>query len=107
VLDLSGTEAELGKPVGNDLREGTVTLPLIWAAQDSPATIRELVAAIRAGNDVGDLVEAVRRSGALERCLALAELHSGKAVVSLDAFPAGSARTALADLAVGLVARRR
>src|SRR3989442_11903918 len=34
VLDYLATEAEVGKPVGNDLKEGTVTLPLMLALQD-------------------------------------------------------------------------
>src|SRR5437899_10898817 len=34
VLDYLATEAEVGKPVGNDLKEGTATLPLMLALQD-------------------------------------------------------------------------
>ena len=36
ILDFVGNENELGKPVGSDLRQGTVTLPTIYYLQDHP-----------------------------------------------------------------------
>ena len=45
LLDLTGTEATIGKPVGGDLREGKMTLPLIHMLRRQPAT-REAVAGI-------------------------------------------------------------
>jgi heptaprenyl diphosphate synthase len=74
VLDFVGDEELLGKPAGNDLREGTLTLPLIYAADVSddpllreiartarpdPARVAETVAAVRAaGGDLRALAEA-------------------------------------------------
>ena len=45
VLDVTRTEAELGKPVGNDVHEGVYTLPVIYALQSTDAT--ELQSAAR------------------------------------------------------------
>ncbi len=43
VLDFTSRESVLGKPVGNDLREGKVTLPLVYALADAPQTDKQLV----------------------------------------------------------------
>jgi len=42
VLDLTGTEAQLGKPAGNDLLEGVYTLPVIYAIAESPGLADQL-----------------------------------------------------------------
>ena len=34
ILDLTGTEKELGKPAGEDLRQGNITLPVLFAMND-------------------------------------------------------------------------
>ena len=46
VLDFTSRETTLGKPVGNDLREGKVTLPLVYALENSSAEERRRVAVI-------------------------------------------------------------
>ena len=45
ILDITASSEQLGKPVGNDLRQGIVTLPVIYALQNSPhsAELREIV----------------------------------------------------------------
>jgi heptaprenyl diphosphate synthase len=106
VLDYSGNTDELGKPVGNDIREGTVTLPLILAARLSPAPVPAILASARERDDYGAVVLAVRRSGAIEKSLDVADEHSRLAVAALDAFPDGPDRDALAGLAQSLPRRR-
>jgi geranylgeranyl pyrophosphate synthase len=106
VLDYTGSADELGKPVGNDIREGTVTLPLILAARLSPAPIPAILASARERDDYGAVVLAVRRSGAIERALEVADDHSRLAVAALEAFPDGPDREALAELAQSLPQRR-
>jgi geranylgeranyl pyrophosphate synthase len=107
VLDYTGSPDELGKPVGNDIREGTVTLPLILALRSSPAPLPAIVESARAHDDFGAVVLAVRRSGAIEECLAIAGEHSLLAVGALESFPEGSDRSALADLAQTLPKRHK
>lgn len=106
VLDYQGSPDHMGKPVGNDIREGTVTLPLILALELSPAPLPVIIASARERDDFGAVVQGVRRSGALERCLALAGEHSARAVAILQAFPPGEHRDALAALAESLLERR-
>lgn len=76
VLDFTGDEAMLGKPAGNDLREGTLTLPLLYAAAHSddpllrevartatpdPASVPQLVAAVIAAGGPGRALDEARR----------------------------------------------
>ena len=106
VLDYQGSADEMGKPVGNDIREGTVTLPLILALSLSPAPMPAILESARQKDDFSAVVQAVTRCGALERCLDLAAKHTVDAVSALDAFPDGLDRQALAELAQGLQQRR-
>jgi octaprenyl-diphosphate synthase len=106
VLDYQGSPDELGKSVGNDIREGTVTLPLILALELSPAPLEVIIASARERDDFSAVVQGVRRSGALQRCLALAAEHSRLAVAALGALPPGEHHDALAALAESLLKRR-
>ena len=106
VLDYQGSAEEMGKPVGNDIREGTVTLPLIIALALSPAPMPAILQSAREKDDFSAVVQAVRRCGALDRCLDLAAKHTAEAVNTLAAFPAGPDRDALTELAEGLQQRR-
>jgi geranylgeranyl pyrophosphate synthase len=80
VLDLREETSRLGKPAGHDLRQGTVTLPvMLYAAalaNDSPERAR--LSAVVAGElddeaSISAVVAAVRRSGAIERALEVAD----------------------------------
>jgi geranylgeranyl pyrophosphate synthase len=80
LLDLTGGTNELGKPAGNDLRQGTVTLPtLIYAAglvegsADWQRLQRVVTGDTPADAEVIDLIEEIRASGAVEQSFAVAE----------------------------------
>ena len=105
VLDYQGDPEKMGKPSGNDIREGTVTLPLILAMRMSQAPLAAIVQSARERDDFSAVVLGVRRSGALEKCLQIASEHSELAVAELAVFPEGPDREALAALARSLVAR--
>lgn len=65
ILDYSGDAARFGKRIGTDLRDGTVTLPLI-AAIERDATLVELLAVDLTEEQVDAVCDRIRGSGALE-----------------------------------------
>ena len=79
ILDCSGTTIETGKLAGNDLREGTPTLPLILAAREDPV-VREALA----GGSLDGALVGVARTGALERAREVALEYAAEARSHLE-----------------------
>jgi heptaprenyl diphosphate synthase len=70
ILDITGNEAELGKPVGGDIRDGTVTLPVIYAlAQSSDGRLKEIIKAAGpiSDGDVRDAIGLIIDSGGIAK----------------------------------------
>ena len=85
VLDVTQTEAELGKPVGNDVHEGVYTLPVIYALQSARAP--ELIALLGRKLDrpaVERVVALVARPDVVEASMAVARTHATKATEALE-----------------------
>ncbi len=104
LLDFTGDEKALGKPVLSDLAEGRVTLPLIHLLRNGGRPCRERVAGLVGRGDVsGDekaaLLELLASSGALAHAAAKAGEFSARGLELLEGFPASPARSALAVLA--------
>jgi octaprenyl-diphosphate synthase len=101
LLDYDGNSDELGKNVGDDLREGKPTLPLLIAmARGTPAERSLLREAIEAGevHRLADIVAIVRRTGALDATREAAEREAEQARNRLSVLPDGEARAALLEL---------
>jgi octaprenyl-diphosphate synthase len=100
LLDYVGEEVETGKPVGGDLREHKVTLPLIAALPRFSAAERAEVKGLMGDPSPSDeriqgVIQAVMRHGGLEYARARAERHAEQADRALDALPPSAARDAL------------
>jgi len=102
ILDFSGDERELGKPVGSDLRQGTITLPVVYL-RESMQDGRFARLFEQASPDV--IVAEVRASSVLDRCRNEAQDLIGGAKAALTSLPRGEARRALEDLADFVVGR--
>ncbi len=110
VLDYSGDAANTGKNVGDDLREGKPTLPLIYLLQHGTAQERELVRnCIEHGDEehFDDILDAITNSGALEYTRVKAEQASQRAILSLQRLKDSEHKNALIQLANFAVQRDR
>lgn len=108
VLDYGGDTHELGKNIGDDLREGKPTLPLLLAMQRGTEVERLLIRhAIEHGEAerLPEIVDIVRRTGALEATRQAARTEADKACATLQQLPATRAREALLELCVRSVER--
>lgn len=109
VLDYSGNQADIGKNVGDDLREGKPTLPLIYLLQHGTEQQRELVRNCIANGDelhFDEILLAITQSGALEYTRQQAELASQRATEAIHGVPAGPSKDALIELATFAVSRK-
>ena len=108
LLDYEGATEQLGKNVGDDLREGKPTLPLLLAMERGSATERALVRdAIERGEvaRLGEVVAIVRSTGALTATRDAARREAEQARLALELLPASPYRDALLDLSVRSVER--
>lgn len=109
VLDYAGDAAETGKNVGDDLREGKATLPLILAMKRGNAAQAAIVRTALETGDVSQLpqvVQVVRETGALEATRAAAAREAERAISALDALPANTYSKGMLQLAAQLLERR-
>jgi octaprenyl-diphosphate synthase len=108
VLDYSGHAEEIGKNVGDDLREGKPTLPLIYLMEHGNAQQRELVrSCIENGDEqhFDEILTAITSSGALDYTRHHAEIAAQRAAQSLDKLPNSRYKTAMLELAAFAVER--
>ncbi|MBA3718332.1 MAG: polyprenyl synthetase family protein [Actinobacteria bacterium] len=82
ILDCSGEAIETGKVAGTDLREGTPTLPLLFAAREDPVVRRAL-----AGDSLDGALIRVAATGALERSREVALEYAARASACLNGEP--------------------
>ncbi|MFO7585457.1 MAG: polyprenyl synthetase family protein [Anaerolineales bacterium] len=102
VLDFTGQEARLGKPVGNDLRQGTVTLPALYyleAHPNDPTLVSVIQRNGHSQDNLERLIVTIRESKAIERAISEAEGFVQNSLTSLEAFPETPERQALAEIA--------
>lgn len=109
LLDYEGTARELGKNLGDDLREGKVTLPVICALREAnPAQKSLLQTAIVEGDfaHMDDILQIIRDTGALETTRASASAEARRAINAAQKLPSNQYRSALLQLAADLLERR-
>ncbi len=109
LLDYDGDVAEMGKNLGDDLREGKATLPLIIAMQrGTPAQQTTIRTAIETGatEQLAEIVAIVRQTGALQATRDAAAVEAGRAVRALSLIEHNPYREALLELASQLLQRR-
>lgn len=112
LLDFLGDPEKTGKPLGTDLRDGRVTLPLLHALQVANDTDRRDIDRLLARktvrtSDICALTEHIARLGGFEAARLVADARIDRAVLELDRFAPSVYKTALENLARYVVARDR
>jgi len=109
VLDYSGHAEDIGKRLGDDLREGKVTLPLIHAMRNAAPSQRELVThAVReGGGDFAAVARIVTDNGSLLYSTAAAKREAALGREALLALPPSVHRESLLNLIAFAVSRDR
>ncbi|MSQ33091.1 MAG: polyprenyl synthetase family protein [Dehalococcoidia bacterium] len=109
ILDYMGTEEDLGKPVGNDLLQGTVTLPAILLLEREPAdaTIRRACEGPDREAAVREAVARIRDSGVIDEAYAIARGYAEEARRELRRLPSSPAQDSLHGLVDYVLDRSR
>jgi heptaprenyl diphosphate synthase len=104
ILDLTGTEKELGKPPGSDIRQGNLTLPVLYALRMEEyrePLLQELkrIRQMDGQTDVRTFLDMVRGSGGIELADQLSSRFIDKAIAQLDGLPNQRAKEDLIRIA--------
>jgi geranylgeranyl pyrophosphate synthase len=108
VLDFTGEQATVGKPVASDLRQGLITLPSLNYLKIKPQDpdLQTVLGGNHYNNTLMDrLVVAIRKSGAIELSMDVARQYVERGLVLLTDMPNCPERQALEDLAYYIVRR--
>lgn len=104
LLDLCGTEKQIGKPPGSDMRQGNITLPVIYALQEPELRqpLLEEIERIHSLNgqcDVSTAVGMIKSSSGIARSEELADRYIQKALSALETLPDIKTKKQLKDIA--------
>lgn len=109
VLDYEGSAAELGKNLGDDLREGKMTLPIICALRRCNAEQKQLITSAIENGELEHLEQIlciVRETGALEAARSSAMAEAQRAIDAAQTLPPNAYRAGMLQLAAALQERR-
>ena len=109
ILDFIGTEEEMGKPIGLDLAQGTLTLPAILLLERYPEDnpVRRLFQNEDRQRNIELAMELVRNSSITQECYAVASDYCARACHNLSLLPDNASRRSLIKLADYVVKRRK
>jgi geranylgeranyl pyrophosphate synthase len=113
ILDYTEDQSTIGKPVGNDLRQGMVTLPLIYALQNQPRNgqytrVQQLLDGTDTNeDDVLSVIDWVTQGQGVELALVDSHTYADKARAALYNFPSSENRDILDELLDFVVLRKR
>jgi len=107
VLDITGTEEEIGKPVGSDLLNGVITLPTIYAMEDANCqkNIERFLADSSNGDLHSEIVQMVKSSDVKERSYEYAERLIEEAKLAIEPLEENDCKRSLLLLADFIISR--
>jgi octaprenyl-diphosphate synthase len=109
ILDFTGDEKEMGKPVGGDLMQGTLTLPAIMLIEQNSGEkmVQEIFEQRGDRDKVDRVIEMVRNSTILDECYKIAADFCDRACREIQKLPDKPCRKSLLDLAGYVIKRRK
>ncbi|MGB0459037.1 MAG: polyprenyl synthetase family protein [Porticoccaceae bacterium] len=108
VLDLQGDVSVIGKNIGDDLNEGKMTLPLIFAREHCNSEQRDVIRdaiSNKSSEDFDQILKIVSETGGVDYSLNRAREHSNHALKALQGLPEGQYKKVLTELATFAVSR--
>lgn len=111
IFDYYSDQNEIGKPTGNDLREGKITLPLLYALNraelpDHDSMLELSKKEILEEEEISTLIEFAKASGGIDYAYATMERLRDEASAILDRFPASETVDALRSIFTYIITRR-
>ena len=111
VLDYTGDQSVVGKPVGGDLRQGLITLPMLYYIQSNPDHdgIKELLSdnCVKNEETIDNLITAIAHSNAIDQSLEEAEQFSNRALDLISDLPDSAEKEELIELTKSSVMRKK
>ncbi|MCE5209760.1 MAG: polyprenyl synthetase family protein [Chloroflexi bacterium] len=112
ILDFTGEEMTIGKPVGNDLRSGLITLPVINYFENRPDDpdaqffLNGKCDTFEFINRIDTIIDSIKNSEAISQSMKEAETFIARALDALHRQPASEERDALEEISVYIIQRK-
>ena len=103
ILDFTGTAKQLGNPAGSDLRQGNITLPVLYTLSSADEAQRQQIHAyLQSKGDafsIEDMVKLIKNSEGIRFAQKLADTYLNKAIHALNELPISRSRDSLKQIA--------
>lgn len=108
ILDFTGTQKQLGKPAGSDLRQGNITLPALYSFSVGPERERfqQWIREDRLFDHMDEAIHLIRNSEGIGYANRLAERYIQRACAILEPLPAGKTKKSLYEIAQFIIGRK-
>jgi heptaprenyl diphosphate synthase len=106
ILDYTGDEKKVGKPLGTDIKQGIFTLPLIYANLESHDEVFEILSKENYDDtDVSKIIKITKENGGIEKAKKLAHKYSNKAYERINMLPENEYKHIIYEVAKKLLER--
>lgn len=106
ILDYNGNQAKVGKPIGNDLRQGIYTLPLIFALRKGNTSIPKILSKkLYTEEDIERIIELSRKEEGIKEARKIAKKYTEKAFKQISRLPENESKEIFKDIAERLLVR--
>lgn len=110
IFDYVSKSSLIGKPVGNDLKEKKITLPLLFALKNNPKESDKIIKLIKKGklqkSDISNIIDFVIANGGIKYAEEKAHFYIEEAKRNLDVFPESIEKKSLIDIANFVIDRK-